>query len=130
MHYERLSLEIIAARSQWQKVNPPTLAGHSGVLHEFDFVAKHGQDILVFDICGQSCESDVLSETDVIKTYIKKLDTGVPACIVCLNGKMTEGAVKLASEYGLKILRSDNMESAFKTRETDTQSQNRRLAGA
>lgn len=124
MYYERLSLEIIAAKSHWQIVSPPTLRGHSGVTHRFDFVAMDGQDSLAFDICEQ------LSETDVIKTYIKKLDTGASACIVCLTEKVTEGARRLASEYGLKVLRSDNIESAFMAARIRPQTDGCRLAAA
>jgi hypothetical protein len=123
LHYERLSLEIIAAKSHWQIVIPPALTGRSGVTHRFDFVSTYGQDILVFDICEQ------LSETDVIKTYVKKLDTGASAYIVCLTEKMTEGARRLAGEYGLKVLRADDVESAFRAKGIEPQSQDRRLAG-
>lgn len=98
-------------KSRWQIVTPPTLAGRSGVTHRFDLVARDGQDTRAFDIYEQ------LTETDVIKTYIKKLDTGASACIVCLSEKMTEGAGKLASEYGLNVLRSDGIESAIRAKE-------------
>ena len=124
MYYERLSLEVIAAKSHWQVVSPPTLTGRSGVTHRFDFVAMDGKDKLVFDICER------LSETDVIKTFIKKLDTGASAYIVCLTEKMTEGAGKLAEEYGMKILHSDNIESALKARELKTHSHGQTLAAA
>ena len=124
MYYERLSLEIVASKSHWQTVTPPTLTGRSGVTHRFDFVTTDGQGTLVFDVYEQ------LSETDVIKTYIKKLDTGASAYIYCPDGKMTEGAGRLASEYGLEVLRSDNIESAFRAKEIQPQEQGRRLAVA
>lgn len=124
MYYQRLSLEIIAAKLHWQIVNPPTLRGRSGVTHRFDFVAMDGQDMRVFDICEQ------LSETDVIRTYIKELDTGASAYIICLTEKITEGASKLASEYGLEVLRSDNIESTFRAKEIQPQSQGRGLETA
>lgn len=124
LNYERLSLEVIAAKSNWQIVNPPTLAGRSGVTHRFDFVATHGQYSLVFDIYEE------LSETDVIKMYIKKLDTGASACIICHTERMTEGARKLAAEYGLKVVRSDNIKSAFNARGIEPQSRDHRLAAA
>lgn len=107
---ERRSLKTTAAKLHWQIVSPPSLRGRSGVTHRFDFVATRGKDSLVFDICEQP------SETDVIKTFIKKLDTGASACIICLTRKMTQEASKLAAEYGLKVLRSDNIESAFRAR--------------
>ncbi len=87
-------------------------------------MAMNGQERLAFDICER------LSETDVIKTFIKKLDTGVSAYIICLSEKMAEGAGKLATEYGLKILHSNSLESAFRTRELEPRSRSHRLAAA
>jgi hypothetical protein len=43
---------------------------------------------------------------------------------------MTEGAGKLASEYGLNVLRSDNVESAFTATKMQPQSEDRKLAAA
>jgi len=83
-----------------------------------------GQDSRVFDIYEQ------LNETDIIKTYIKKLDTGATAYVICLTGKMTEGASKLVSEYGLEVLRSDNIESDFRAKEIQARSQSRGLDAA
>jgi hypothetical protein len=124
LYSERLSLEVIASKSRWQIVNPPTLTGRSGITHRFDFVAMDGQDRLVFDICER------LSETDVIKTYIKKLDTGASACIICHAKEVTEGARRLAAEYGLKVLRSDSLESAFKATKIRPRSQSSSLAAS
>jgi hypothetical protein len=124
LYYEKLSLEIIAAKSHWQIVTPPTLTGCSGVTHRFDFVATDGQRTLVFDVCER------LSETDVIKTYVKKIDTGASAYIFCPDEKVAEGAGRLASEYGLEVLRFDDIESAFRAKEIQPQAQSRRLAVA
>lgn len=119
MYYERLSLEVVAARLQWEVVSPPILRGLSGVTHKFDFVAVDGKEKLVFDIY------DRLNETDVIKTFIKKLDTGASAYIICLSDKAEEGAGKLAAEYRLKILPSKGVEYAFSTTETKSGLQDR-----
>ncbi len=111
LYYEKLALEVIASRSHWGVVSPPFLTGRSGVTHKFNFVAFDGQNNVVFDIY------DRVTETDVIKTYVKKLDTGATAYLICVSEKMTEGAGRLASEYGLKVLRSRSIESAFSERE-------------
>jgi hypothetical protein len=113
-------LEIIAARSRWQTVNPPALIGRSGATHWFDLIAMDGREIRVFDICEQ------LSEMDVIKIYLKKLDTGASSFIICHAKRMTEGVRRLISEYGLKVLRSDNIESAFLAKGIRPQSEGRR----
>ena len=111
MYYEKLALEVIAARSHWGVASPPILTGRSGIPHRFDFVAYDGRENIVFDIY------DRLTETDVIKTFVKKLDTGAIAYIICVSEKMTEGAGRLAWEYGLKVLRSRSIESAFRQEE-------------
>jgi len=111
LYYEKLALEIIAARSHWGVASPPILTGSSGVSHRFDFVAFEGDEKIAFDIY------DRVSETDVIKTFVKKLDTGASAYMVCVSEKMTEGAGRLATEYGIRVLRSRSLESAFRERE-------------
>ena len=111
MYSEKLVLEVIAAKHHWEVVSPPALTGRSGVTHRFDFVANNGQEKLVFDIF------EGLSENDVIKTFIKKYDTGTSAYIICLGDMMERGAVELAREYGMKILRSGSVESDFTTKE-------------
>ena len=110
MFYEKLSLEIAAAKSHCEVESPPILTGRSGVAHRFDFVAVNGEERLAFDICER------VSETDVIKTFVKKLDTGATAFIICVSEKMTEGAGRLAAEYGLKVLRTKSIPLAFETR--------------
>lgn len=115
---------MIAAKAHWQIVSPPTLTGRSGVTHRFDFVATAGQERLVFDIFER------LSETDVIKTYVKKLDTGASAYIIYNAKSMTEGTGRLVSEYDLKVLHSDNIESTFMTKRMEHQPRSRRLTAA
>ena len=116
MHFERLSLEVIATKSHWAVANPPTLVGRSGVTHRFDFLAIDGRERLAFDIYEQ------LVETDVIRTFVKKLDTGATAFIICPGDKVEEGAGKLAVEYRLKVLRSENIGSDFRTRKVEPSS--------
>jgi hypothetical protein len=123
VYYERLSLEILAVKSHWQILSPPTLAGRSGAVHRFDFVAMDGQYPLAFDIYER------LDETDVIKTFIKKFDTGACAFILCITGKLSEGAGKLAAEYGLDVLHPGIIEPAFREI-VESRSQSRRLAPA
>ena len=116
MHFERLSLEVIATKSHWAVADPPTLVGRSGVTHRFDFLAIDGRERLAFDIYEQ------LAETDVIRTFVKKLDTRATAFIICPGDKVEEGADKLAKEYGLKVLRSESIGSDFRTRKVEPSS--------
>lgn len=124
MYYERLSLEIIAAKLHWGIVSPPTLVGRSGITHRFDFVVVDGHGPLAFDIF------DRMSETDVIRTFVKKLDTGASAYIICHTEKMSEGAGKLAAEYGLKVLHSDDIESAFRKKVIERRPRGRKPTAA
>ena len=111
LQYEKLALRVKAAKSHLEVVSPPTIAGRSGVTHRFDFVAVGGKKRLAFDIC------EMVSETDVIKTFAKQLDTGASAFIILAGERMTEGAARLAAEYGLRVLRPPDFGSAFRTRE-------------
>jgi len=119
---ERISLETVAVKSRWRIVNPPALIGRSGITHRFDLVVMNGQEVRAFDICER------LSEIDVIRIYLKKLDTGASVCIVCHAKRMTEGVRRLVSEYGLKALHSDEVELAFGAKIMRTQSECRGLA--
>ncbi len=92
--------------------------------HRFDFMAVAGDERLAFDICTN------LTETDVIRTFVKKLDTGVSACIICADERVAEGAKRLAKEYGLTLLDSNSVESAFEPRRLEAHSLGRRPAAA
>ena len=50
MYSERLSLRISAERAGWDTVEPPTLAGASGVVQKFAFLAMKGPARVAFDI--------------------------------------------------------------------------------
>lgn len=111
MFYEKLSLEAIASYSHWEVVKPPTLTGNSGVTHRFGFIAKTEERTLAFEICER------LTVTDVIRIYIKKFDTGASVYIICPDERISEGARRLLSEYGIDVLHPDSMGSAFKKEE-------------
>ena len=111
LYYEKLSLEVNAAKSHFEVASPPLLTGRSGITHRFDFIATDGQKNIAFDIC------DRVTETDLIKTFVKQLDTRASAFIICVSEKMTEGARRLAAEYGLKVLRTTSIGLAFRESE-------------
>lgn len=110
MYFERLTLEVSATRAGWETIEPSTLRGASGVVHRFTFLASDG---------SARCGFDVYDEVDVIQVlrgYIKKLDTGTSVALVCLHGTPTQGAMTLAQQYGMRILGSGDIERFFSSR--------------
>ncbi len=106
---EASRFDAIAAKMGWQKAGPsPTLAGKSGVMHSFDYLATDGQNLFAFDVYDQ------LGEVEVLKTGIKKIDTGVSTSIVCLSGNITEQARKLIADYKLKVFLGDELDDLEK----------------
>jgi hypothetical protein len=107
MFTEKLSLEVEARRSGLEVVVPPVAIGKSGVEHSFSFMASSGALRYAFDI------REKVNEMDVIGTYVKKLDTGVVANMVCTSGMTGETAKKLAGEYGMSVLKESELANFF-----------------
>ena len=105
---EANQMNAIATKFNWLTKSPPTLTGNTGITHRFDFVALEGEKHITFDIYEQ------LGEIEVLRTFIKKLDTGASTYIVCLSDNITEQARKLAANYGLKILQGDALDDIEK----------------
>jgi hypothetical protein len=98
MYYEKLALEVNAAASGLDVVKPAQLKGKSGIDQKFTFVAADGTTMYAFDIYPQ------VDEKEVLRTYLKKLDTGAETFIICLQGKPTPEAGALARQYGVEVL--------------------------
>ena len=111
MYSEKLSLRVSAERAGWETVEPPTLAGASGVVQRFAFLAVKGPAKVAFDIC----EKDV-DGIDVVRSYIKKVDTGATVVVISSGGRRSEIASRLAADYGMPILSPDEVGSYLSTR--------------
>ena len=98
MYYEQLALEVGATVAGFRVAKPPILAGDSGVEHRFSFLAFDGEQPYAFDVY------DEVGQIELIRTYVKKMDTGANTAIVCLSGKPRDEAKELASFYGLEVL--------------------------
>ena len=98
MYYEKLALEVNAAASGLDVVKPALLKGKSGIDQKFTFVAADGDTFYAFDIYPE------VDEKEVLRTYLKKTDTGAETFIVCLQGKPTPEAGLLARQYGVEVL--------------------------
>lgn len=107
MEFEKLAVEVNAAKAGLTEVDPPTLKGESGVQHRFNLLFSDGNSTYAFDFYER------VTEIQVIRSYVKKFDTGSSVGIVCLSGKVTEGAEALAGSYGMSIAGRGEIESFF-----------------
>ena len=110
MSYERLALGVGATLAGLNVVKPAVIRGESGVEHKFTFVAASGSQVYAFDIYAE------VGEVEVIRTYIKKLDTGATTSVVCLSGKAKPEAQDLSASYGIDILGPKEVEDFFSKR--------------
>ena len=112
MYGEKLSLELLASRHECSVIKPPVVTGRSGVVHRFDFLARDGEEYLGFDVY------DRLDEISVIKTFIKRTDTGASVAIICPKVHVPEALQGLLREYNMKVVSPDKIEPAFPVRKS------------
>ena len=98
MYYEKLALEVNANIAGLDIVKPPFVRGTSGVEHKFAFLASDRMNRYGFDIHNQ------VGEVEVLRSFIKRMDTGVEVFLVCLSGRPSPEGQRLASSYGMKVL--------------------------
>lgn len=110
MYYEKLALEVNAAASGLSVVKPASVKGKSGLDQKFTFVATDGTSTYAFDLYPE------VGEKEVLRTYLKELDTGAETYMVCLQGKPTPEAADLAREYGLEVLGPGSVGEFFNKR--------------
>ncbi len=98
MYYEKLALEVGATVAGFNVVKPPLLEGESGVEHKFTFVATDGDVAYAFDVYPE------VGQVEILRAYVKKMDTGARTYVVCLSGRPTPEASGLARIYDVGIL--------------------------
>jgi hypothetical protein len=98
MYYERLALEVGATVAGFTVIKPAVVRGASGVDQSFTFVAADGDRTYAFDVCPQ------VGEVEILRMYVKKMDTGARTFVVCLSGRPNSEAKGLANNYGIDIL--------------------------
>jgi hypothetical protein len=108
MEYEALALEVGARSVGMKVVKPPIVSGETGVDHKFTFVAEADGEKYAFDLYED------VGEVEVLRTYIKKFDTGAVTTIVCMKHIPTDGAIALAREYGIRLLSKEGLGAAFR----------------
>lgn len=107
MEFEKLAVEVSAARAGLTEVRPPVLTGQSGIRHRFNLLFSDGRSSYAFDFYEE------VTEIQVVRSYAKKFDTGSSVGIVCLSGSVAEGAAALAGSYGMGILGPAEIELFF-----------------
>ena len=112
MYYEKLALEVGATVAGLDVVKPAVIRGESGLDQRFAFVAADGPEMYAFDIY-----TDV-REAEILRTYVKKMDTGAKAFVVCLSGRPDAKARELARNYGINVLSPMEVGDFFSTRIT------------
>jgi predicted RecB family endonuclease len=110
MYYEKLALEVGATVAGLDVVKPAVLRGESGLDQRFTFVAGDGPDMYAFDVYTE------VRETEILRTYVKKMDTGAKAFVVCLSGRPDAKAKELARNYGIDVLSPMEVGDFFSTR--------------
>jgi hypothetical protein len=98
LYYEKLALEVGATVAGYEVMKPAVIMGASGIEQRFTFVAVEGPNKYAFDIYND------VGEVEVLKTYVKKMDTGAETFVVCLSGRPKEQAKELSENYGIQIL--------------------------
>jgi hypothetical protein len=110
VYYEELALEVNATIAGLEVRKPPVLCGKSGVEHKFAFLAADGPMRYGFDVCPQ------VGEIEILRAFVKKLDTGVEAFVVCLSGRPAPEGKELSAKYGIKVLSPGEVGDFFSKR--------------
>ncbi len=110
MYYERLALEVGATVAGFNVVKPAIIRGASGTDQKFTFVASDGPEMYAFDVCSEA------GEVEVMRAYVKKMDTDAKVFLVCLSGRPSPKARDLARNYGIDVLSPMEVGDFFSTR--------------
>jgi len=107
MYFEGLILEIHANKAGWDTIKPPRCKGASGAVHDFAFLAKDDTCHYGFDIYQG------VTQEEVLRTYMKKLDTRVLAVVINMSGRPRKEVGALADELGITILGPADIDTFF-----------------
>jgi len=110
MYFEKLALEVNATSAGWEVINPAVVTGTSGIEHKFTFLASDSGKLYGFDLYPE------IGEIEVLRTFIKEMDSKTSAVIVCLSGRPTEKASEVAAELGVRILSPAEIGEFFKSK--------------
>jgi hypothetical protein len=111
--YEELALEVNATIAGLEVIKPPIIRGRSGIEHRFAFLAADGQKRYGFDVCPQ------VGEVEILRAFVKKMDTDADAFVVCLSGRPAPEGKALSAKYGVKVLSPGDVGDFFSKRISD-----------
>jgi len=111
---ERLELRVAAEKAGLRVEDPPLLTGRSGVTHRFSFLASDESGSVGFDFY------DTVGEIELLKSAIKKFDTGAMIQVVCLKGEPTPEAKLLARDLEMKLLSPETLVNSFEQQLIET----------
>ena len=114
MELEKLELRVAAAKAGLRLVDPPLMTGRSGVTHRFSFLASDESGSFGFDFY------DRVGEIELLKSAIKKFDTGAMIQVVCLKGVPSPEAELLAKDLEIKILSPETLVRSFEQQLIET----------
>ena len=98
MYYEKLALEVGATVAGFSVIKPAVIRGESGTDQRFTFVAADGSQMYAFDVCTE------VGQVEILRMYVKKMDTGAKTFVICLSGRPKPEAQELANCYGIEVL--------------------------
>ncbi|MDE1852683.1 MAG: hypothetical protein KGI38_02920 [Thaumarchaeota archaeon] len=107
MEYEKLLIGVGATRAGLKPVLPRVLRGVSGVEHRFNMLFTDGARQYAFDIY------ESIRDFEVVKSYLKKFDTGASVFLVCPTENVSWEARSLAVGYDMKILSPESIPVFF-----------------
>lgn len=82
--------------------NLAKLPGRSGVIHQFEMLLEGKRGSTALDIYSG------VQENEILRTFLKKFDTGKPCHIISL-GTVSEAALRLAAAYGIRIFTREDL---------------------
>jgi hypothetical protein len=109
MYFEKLALEVNATTAGWEVIKPASSVGTSGTEHRFTFLASDSGHLYGFDLYPE------IGEIEVLRTFIKEMDTGISGVLVCLSGRPSERAREVAAELGVRTLSPAEIGEFFKS---------------
>jgi hypothetical protein len=110
MYYEKLALEVGATVAGLKVIKPALITGESGVVQKFTFVAGDGSEMYAFDLYPK------ISEVELLRTYVKKMDTGAKTYVVSLSGRAETEMARMAENFGIEILGPSEVGDFFSNR--------------
>jgi hypothetical protein len=113
VYYEELALEVNATIAGLEVIKPPILRGKSGIEHRFAFLAVDGQTRYGFDVCPK------VGEVEILRAFVKKMDTGIEAFVVCLSGRPEPEGEIMSAKYSIKVLSPGDVGDFFSKRISD-----------